>query len=216
MRKLILLTFPIVCISLISQAQISKGAVLLGGNLSATNQESTSSNNYETSTSGFNIAPSIGFVTKENTVWGFNTGFNHTKNKSITYPERQQSTGFSGGLFFRKYVTLGKGFYLFGQANAGYNQQKQESKFLTNNYSSVYKNHYVGVSAYPGITYAVNKRFHLEAGLNELVSFGYRKENYKESHTGSESTTKSNGFSFSTNLSNSNPLNVGFRLIIGK
>ncbi len=217
MRKLLPLTILSLIVSVFAHAQISKGSVLLGGNFSAgKSQYSSSANDNESSQRSFNFAPTLGWATKENTVWGFNLGFNHSKSKSIHYPEKQQGSGYSAGLFFRKYATLGKGFYLFGQANAGYNQWKQEEAHAASNYSRVSKSRSIGISAYPGITYAVGKRFHVEVGLNELVSLGYSKYDIKTSQSGTESTTKSSGFSISTSFSNSNPFNVGFRFLIGK
>ena len=56
----------------------------------------------------------------------------------------------------------------------------------------------IGVNAYPGISYAVSKKLHLETGFNNLLMVNYFHEMRE---TGSPvETYKTNGFSVSISL----------------
>jgi hypothetical protein len=74
----------------------------------------------------------------------------------------------------------------------------------------------VGVNLYPGVTYVVGRRFHLEAGLNNLLSLQYTSSKNENTSSGQTSVNKSSGIDFSTNLSTAAPLTVGFRFVLGK
>ncbi len=214
MRKFILLTLTLLLIVFTAQAQIKKGAVLLGGNISVGKSKQTYTNTDNESTNSYlNISPSLGFVTADNAVWGFNLTVGIQTSES-NQPTEAKASSYGGAFFHRRYVTLGKGFYLFGQAAAGYNYNKQKISAPTNNQTRTTRTDHVYVSAYPGVTYAVSKNFHLEAGLNELLSLSYSVQNETTVSSGSVSTYKNKGFSFGTNFSNSNPFNVGFRFLL--
>jgi hypothetical protein len=217
MKKTLLITVGLFFIASFVQAQINKGSVLLGGNLSA------STNKYKTDIppgndahqNGFAFSPSVGIATKTNTVWGISLGYSHYKNESIGATGTVKNDSYSAGIFYRKYAVLGKGFYLFGEADADYSLNKQNSVYINDN-KAERKSWSIGVSASPGVAYAVSKRFHLEAGLNQLVSlsYGHTKET---AITGVQKyTTTSNGFPLSTNLSSSTPLTIGFRFVLAK
>lgn len=217
MKKTLLVTVSLLFIASLVQAQINKGSVLLGGSLSA------STNKYKTDIppgndahqTGFAFTPSVGITTSTNTVWGISLGYIHYKNESINTAGTTENNNYNAGIFYRKYVVLGKGFYLFGQVNADYSPFKQTTENTTSN-ESERKGWAVSLSASPGVAYAVSKRFHLEAGLNQLLSLSYGHTKETAINSVQKYTTTSNGFSFSTNLSSSTPLNIGFRFILAK
>jgi hypothetical protein len=118
-----------------------------------------------------------------------------------------------GGIFHRRYLPLGKGFYIFGEGAINYSVQKNTFQAPNPNYQVIQQSN-TSLYLYPGITYAVGERFFLEASINNLLSAGYssNKEAYNDGTvTGSR---KTNGFSFSSNVGNSAPLSVGFRFLL--
>ena len=218
MRKLFYLTILSSFIALSSTAQISKGTVLLGGNIGASSSSANQAGNPNyAETNGFHVAPSIGFVTATNSAWGFNLSYSNSRTKYAepNNANQNKTNGYGGGVFYRKYVTLGKGFYLFGQAGAGYSYLKQHAEVVTTGgFSSTIKTNHFYVNAYPGITYTVNKNFHLEIGLSDLFHVGYGSSS--TNNIGISGSQKQRNFSVGTNLSNSNPFNIGFRFALGK
>ena len=214
MRKFTLLTTAFLFIASLANAQITKGTVLLGGGISANTNKSESDNN-ENESNGFSIFPAIGFTVKDNTVVGLRGGYSHSKSDyNNSYPE-QENNGYSLGVFMRKYLSLGKNFYLFGEGGVGYNHQNNSQ---TSSIDAKYISKGNGVSAnlYPGIAYALNKRIHLEASINNLISLGYYTSKTENISMGSQTSSKANGFSFDTNVSTSVPLSLGFRFVLGK
>lgn len=217
MKKILLITISLFFIASLVQAQINKGSVLLGGNLSGSTYK------YKTDIppgndahqNGFAFTPSVGIATKANTVWGVSLGYSHYKNETINTSSITKNDSYSAGIFYRKYAVLGKGFYLFGQADADYSLNKQTSVYINDN-KAERRGWGIGISASPGVAYAVSKRFHLEAGLNQLVSLSYGHSKETATNGGQKYTTTSNGFSLSTNLNSSVPLSIGFRFVLAK
>lgn len=218
MRNFTLLTIAVCSMALTSNAQINKGTVLLGGNISAYNRNSNNAGNPNyAETDGFHVAPSVGFVTATNSAWGFNLSYSNSRTKyaAPNTNNKNEGHGYGGGVFYRRYVSLGKGFYLFGQAGAGYNYGKQHAEVSNvNGFSTTTRTNTVYLNAYPGITYTVSKNFHLEIGLNDLLNLSYGSS--KTSNIGISGSSNQRNFSFATNLSISNPFNVGFRFALGK
>lgn len=215
MRKLLLLTTVLTSIAITAQAQINKGTVLLGGNISGASANETnanSSNQYKNRS--FSLSPSIGIATKNNTVWGTNLTYASSGNK---YQGEQtfDYNLYGGSLFYRRYATLGKGFYLFGEANAGYAYSKQKEQYSQTG-NRTRRTDMVNLSLHPGIAYAVHKNFHLEVAINNIASVGYNNQKVTTVDNGFASATNNRNFAFSTNISSSNPINIGFRFALGK
>lgn len=190
--------------SLSSSAQINKGSIFLGGNLYFSSQKNEG---YKSKTTNLGVNPSIGKAIKQNLVAGFDLNYsNREYTNNDTAKTIQQFIG--AGVFLRKYAPLGKGFYLFGHARAGgsYNKTKQEF-----NYSDDGKGYSVGVNIYPGISYEVNKKLHLEAALGGLLYMSYSKDKFTRKD-GSEYIQS--GFSVETSISNAAELSVGLRFLI--
>ena len=77
MKKYLLLTLSFMVIYAGAQAQISKGTVLLGGDLSfGTNKTETGT--VKSKTTGFSISPSVGIAFKDNKVLGLSLYYGHT------------------------------------------------------------------------------------------------------------------------------------------
>jgi hypothetical protein len=218
MRKSLLLTVTAFCIAAFAQAQITKGSVLLGGNISAGSTKYNSTANGTSNNSkqnGFNLSPFVGFATSDNKVWGVGVSYSHGQLENSTNNETQKSNAYGASLIHRRYYTLGKSFYIYGQGAAGYSTYKANAK--STSYENVQKSSNAGLSVSPGVAYAVNKYFHLEISINDFASMGYTKsENIAYANTTAQNTTESENLYFNTNFSSVNALTIGFRFVLGK
>jgi hypothetical protein len=216
MKKLTLLTLASLCLlSLTSSAQITKGSVLLGGGISGYKNKS-GINQDENTNSSFAFYPAFGLAIKENAVAGLRLSYFHSKaeQNGVVYPNVQEQNGFSAGVFYRRYMGLGKKFYLFGEGSVYYSYSKNRQEYT--NSKSLQTNNNVGVSFYPGVAFAVSRKIHLEVGLNDLVDLSYGSNKMETTLSGTTTISNGSGFGFSTNVSTSAPLSVGFRIVLGK
>ncbi|MEJ7911985.1 MAG: outer membrane beta-barrel protein [Chitinophagaceae bacterium] len=203
-------------------AQIKKGTVLLGGSISG----STSKSYFDrqgltperTTSSGFSVGPSIGFAFGENAVAGLGISYHRSKNnQGNTSQISTAADGYGINLFSRHYLPLSNKFYLFGEgqvfyfANHSTQKQNPDGKLLND-----VKNNFVGVGVSPGLTYAVNKKIHLEAQLNNILSLQYLSERYQNFQISPITGFKNKGFSANVNVSPANPFQFTFRFVLGK
>jgi hypothetical protein len=121
----------------------------------------------------------------------------------------------SGGLFVRRYSPLSKSFYLYGDGAIRYNTHSN-NQISGTDYETNYSSKGVGIYITPGLAYAVNKRLHLEASLNNLLSLSYSKNKTTNFTLSGHTTTEGKSFDFGTNFSNTIPLSIGFRFVLGK
>lgn len=216
MKKFTLVaTTIVVFLSLSSNAQINKGTVLLGGGISG-NSSKTGEGPTQTKNSWFSLAPSIGFAVKENKVMGINLSYSRNKYAYNYSPAKYRTiNGYGGGVFYRSYFPLAKKFYLFGEGNAFFRFSKQDDEQV---YDTKFtrKQTDVGINLYPGVVYAVSKRFHLEASINNLLNVSYYKTADKSVSQTMTSEIKGSGVNFSANVSSASPLTLGFRFVLGK
>ena len=216
MRKLLLCTVIVTIATISVNAQIKKGSVFLGGDLSGSYQTSKNTGPNTQKNGGLTISPVLGVFTRDNFMVGGNLGFGFSNSKSGT-DYTSKGSSYSAGVFVRQYKNLGTGgFYLFfqGELSGSYSTMKLESSLPADN--SKQTNTTIGVSAYPGVSYAVSKRIHLETGFRNLVSLSYQKGKLE---TGDPLTTYSNtsGVSFGSSLSNAtSSLFLGVRFLLGK
>lgn len=209
--------FSALCLlcSLATSAQLNKGSVLLGGSLQGNTFRFQDQNRTDNKSHRIQFAPSVGLLVRDNLAFGINTALSGGKNKASDGTVYEKYRGGSLGLFVRRYMPLGKSFFLFGEAGAGFsfdntfryppnNAQEQTDK--TNSWT---------LNLYPGLTYAVSKRLLLEAGLNGIAQASYSVRKTRGSNNPGGNTT-SRISSFNTNASGAIPLNIGFRFVIGK
>ena len=164
---------------------------------------------------GVTISPVFGKAIKENLIVGVNAFVGIYDNKYLPDNGKTESDSYGGGFFLRKYKNLGaSSFYLFLQAGLGatYNQYKQEGPYTSANKQKTFN---VGVTAYPGLAYAVSKKLQLETGFNNLVSLNYFHSKTESGNPAAVAKTR--GVNFSSSLSNAtNSLFMGVRVLIGK
>jgi hypothetical protein len=213
MRKHLLCAIAFTFISILCNAQISKGSILLGGNFSLSNRKTENSvtPNYFEKNQNFSITPSVGIALSQNTIVGTGLLYKHSSAKSSGSEQKSNNYGIS--VFARQYFSLGKSFYLFGEGSLGYIMGKQQFK-QNNTVQADSKSKNINLIFYPGIAYALNKRFQLEAGLSNLLFIGYDVSHSKSAGYPDTYTTKI--FNVGTSLSGAAQLTVGFRFIITK
>lgn len=219
MKKTLLCTLLFITVVTVStQAQITKGSTLLGGNLSYGQFKADNGFSVVQKNSTFSVNPSAGIAFKDNLVAGLSVGYITGKEKQLFAPANElnvEKHGYMGGAFVRKYKQLAKSdFYLFGEAELSYSYMKQERHDLPAS-STIFKENNIYLGFKPGLSYAVNNRLHLELGLNNLLYGNYSFSKEFNHQTGT--TVKRSGTSISTNITNlSNNISVGVRFLLAK
>ncbi len=214
MRKYLLFTSMAFILANTLNAQISKGSILIGGNLSL-GTSTTKYQTYEIDNNYLSINPAIGVAIKENSVLGISLSYSmYTQKNTLLNAYKEDANAYGGGLFYRQYKSLSNRFYLFGEAGAGYYNTKVTRE--APDFIQIFKNNSVNLNLYPGITYAVSKRFHLEAALHNLLNLNYSSAKTTTMGSAPTSETKTDGFSFMTNVGTGVPLSLGFRFVIPK
>lgn len=214
--NLLLLT---ILLSVVAKAQITPGSVFIGGDLQlggSSYKNTSGTAESENKHKNFYISPVLGYAVKENTIVGGRLIASFLKNSYTGQYSSDKGRSFGAGFFVRKYLPLGKAFYLFGDAslNGQYNSREQENE-VTQSYSD--ENGFnVALSLYPGIAYQVKKSLFLEASLNNLVSINYGHNKIEQRSGTTITTIKNNTYQLSSSVGNSNPLQVGIRWVIPK
>lgn len=209
MKKFTFLSIVSTCICSVSFSQINKGSILLGGGVTINNNKVEDADPARKS-NYVSITPAAGIAIKQNTVVGLQLTYWSSNDNIYSALQKEERTGYGAEVFLRKYVTLGKGFYLFGQGGLQYSNSTYTN---TNpNYKTEQKGWSIGLNLYPGISYAVTKKFHLEAGLAQLVNLSYAKTQY----INQGQTEKRSGINFNANTSSLANVNVGFRVFLSK
>jgi outer membrane receptor for ferrienterochelin and colicin len=219
MRKLTLLFFfTTYILTPAIQAQIKKGSVFLGGDISGSTQTTKRNGTEVNSQDGLIILPVFGKAIKENFILGVEAGFslyNNNNNFNPASNSKQKNNAYQAGVFIRKYKLIGKsGFSMFLQGRLGFNYFRNEYNSSYQSYD-ITKRYTIGISAYPGISYAVSKRLQLETGFNNLLNLNYFTEK-KETGGTLSYIDKTNGIGFSSSLNNISSLYLGFRLLLNK
>lgn len=211
---LVILTIS-VCFSTI-HAQVSKGAIFLGGNLSfGTQKVNGAGNTPYLKQNVYSVSPAFGKVIRENLVLGFDAGISFSKSEYITSSFKNETKAYTAGVFLRQYRPLGKGFYLFLQERLGYQHEDYENT-NTFNPGNDYVRNTVGLNVNPGLSYAINKKLHIETGFNNLFYLRYSHEKGNNYNNSSGAPYKANNFDAGVDLSGFSSLYFGFRLLLNK
>ena len=208
MKKHFYLLLLFFAITFYSQAQVSKGTILLGGNVGFSSQKTENppgSTPDESKNTYISLSPSIGKAIKDNLVAGINLNYAYSKTTETTSGVKsdQKTNSYGLGVFLREYIPLGKGFSVFTQETLGGFYSKTTSDGLQLSTATS-----VALGFYPGIAYNITKQVQLETGFTDLFSIGY-------SHSTNTGGSKTNGFSAGANLSNGlENFVVGCRLLL--
>lgn len=195
------------CASLPTTAQINKGSILLGGQISyaSTNANyGTSQPNQKNKNGLFNI--SVGKTIKENSVLGISLAYGSSKgennyNGSLFMNLKVNQYAFE--VYYRLYKKLAKNFYFFGEFGGGYITSNQTDKDTSGNNKVKYSQTGGDLYLTPGLSYKILKKLQVEILIPRIVDVRYtvsktksQTENFKE-----------NQFIFNTNL---NPTSLSF------
>jgi hypothetical protein len=221
MNKIIYSFIIVICIGINANAQIKKGSILLGGQVSYYNSKSDNSFNLQPdqkTTSG-NFIISAGKAFKENSVFGIAIGYSSFSNKNNSVnPFKQDNNYYNISVFYRKYKSLGNGFSFFAEGGISYNnnKQKNDDSLHLNSYEQTQSG--IGFYLTPGISYQVCKKLQLEILIPNIVYANYSvTKSHSTSQPNPPQSSKTNSFSFNTSLSPSSSLGafgVGFRFIL--
>lgn len=218
MKKVILPSLALILFASITNAQITKGSIYLGGSVGAATSTFEDSNSpTQGKSSGFSINPAVGVATRNNLIVGINLNYTHGRNENFNNNQNSNRSGYGAGVFLRKYYPLSKLFYVFGESDLGYFYQNwQYLQTAGYTYTSVNKQNSVSVSLFPGLAIHVIKSFYLEAIFSDLLRIGYYTSNSTTNYFGSTSTRKQKDFLVQSSLTNGSNLNIGVRFIIPK
>ncbi len=198
---------------LLSQAQIKKGSVLLGGDIGVSTQKTTI-NNVEQKFTAFAIGPAFGKAISDNLILGADLRYSYAKQGSAPLEYKNQT--FGGGIFLRRYWPIVNRLYFFGQGRLGGYYSKTDNPNSGIGFDGERKGYSIGLGFYPGISFAVNDKIHLESGFNNLVSVNYSHEKETQNLGGAtpQRVTKTSSFNMGANLNNGTAFTVGMRVLL--
>jgi hypothetical protein len=216
MKKTFLLSALISLFSLTLSAQIKKGSVLLGGQISAYHSKTHPSviqSEQELNTVNFNI--SVGKAIKDNAVLGVYGTYAHAKSDNFYNGNSNYNSKldiYKLGVFYRNYKKLAKDFYFFGELGTGYMGSKQIDNNVQGNNPIRYTSTGAELYLTPGIAYRVFKKLQLELVIPQIAGMQYEVRKT----TAQGSVFKQDMFQFNTNLNSSllNNLGLGFRFVL--
>ena len=203
----------------VAEAQIKKGSLFLGGNisfLSFNNKYDVPQYDLKKQRSVF-IQPTVGKAINENMIMGVSLGYDHSNTENRGNADASKRNQYSAGLFLRKYKPLGAGFSLFGQTDLYFAYGEQIYDRM--NETETIKGPSAGLIFYPGLSYSISKKLQLETGFNDLLDISYGHENTLKKNKDDNKITAKNSldsFIVRTSLDNLVNFTLGFRLLISK
>ena len=200
-------------------AQMKKGSVLLGGQLSYFSREYKHDDNQraEISRNG-TLGISAGKAFRENNFVGLE--INYTIYRDISSYNGSDSVRTKGyilpiGVFIRSYKKLAGNFYIFGQTGGGViiGNQTYSYKSPTGEVKTTQKGAYISLT--PGVAYQVLKKMQVEITIPGIINTQYIITK-RDSRDPQVQSSRYNQFSFSSNLNNTNLgwLGVGFKFVL--
>ncbi len=218
MKQILLIINSIILISEISNAQIKKGAFLIGGSFTISKEKTKAEDALSPEASQFslNIRPLAGKAIRDNLVVGIVLGYLTQTGKienAITSEKKQR--GYGAGLFARRYKRISDKFSLFGHAVLFAEISTNETTYDQGDYIKI-KTLTMSASAYPGLSYSVNKKLQLEIAFGSLIDFYFYQDKENTKNGASSIKSVKNGIAFSSTLENATAFQFGFRLLLNK
>ncbi len=206
-------------LSLSVSAQIKKGTVLLGGQLSYYDYDLVNGNSSEQSQDGGTLSIQAGKAYNEDRVAGISITYSTTRRKLISSNSDSlinKDHYYSMGAFLRQYKKLARDFYFFFQEDAAFIISRRTTAPADVPYAGKVKDIGGSLSVTPGISYQVFTRMQLELSLPNLVNmrYIYREDRPDNPQSGGEN---SNTFVLHTTFANNRFLDgvgVGFRFLL--
>ncbi len=217
MKQTILLLSAIAFFCFTTTAQIRKGALLVGGQLSyLDNKVDWTGSQSDQKIKRTVIGISVGTAIKENKIIGFYGQYSRVRDRNNYYPGSLYNTdgnAYNAGLFYRQYKKLARDFYFFGELGAGYvGSDNTDTEIATNSKTNSRKS---GGELYltPGLSYRVYKKLQLELLIPRIASLEY---SVTKNTTPTNTNSKETGFWFNSSLSANllNSVGIGFRFVL--
>lgn len=201
-----------------AHAQIKKGGTWLGGSIGYSQIKTDNPGSTEDpKTTNINISPAIGFVVKDNLVFGIDLNYNNTKYDNYGGYKESKGKDYGGGVFLRQYVPIVNRLYIFGQASAFYRSTRSNSvsiDYYGNQTKYKSKGWDGNLTVTPGVSVAINKSLQLETGFSNLFHISYQESKQSLAIPAPASVTKSSSFSVGASLENASTFYVGFRFLL--
>ncbi|HEY0434453.1 MAG TPA: hypothetical protein VGC95_11300 [Chitinophagaceae bacterium] len=204
MKRSLLVVAAFAAVSLL-HAQFEKGSILLGGNIEFAESKGEISG---TKATGVSVCPSIGVAVSQNLFAGINVIYSRAKN-DVNGDNNYDSRVTGGQVFLRRYVFLGAGFNIFGEADA-FGESAKNSQ-VSAGVTSAGKTTSFGIAAWPGISYGATRCLQLEIGMPNFLNFAFSKG---KTFQNGLLTEKTNLASFSVAGSAYSYVTLGFRFLI--
>jgi hypothetical protein len=222
--KFLLTAVILFFVAFTANAQIDKGAVLLGGGVSYYSYKSDQPNYYYANSQNKSVGANIqiGKAVNKNDVAGLILSYNYNKVNAINYPDSNayKNNQYGVGIFYRKYKKLLKDFYFFGEIDGEYTHSENLQQNLQNGADKSKTTSDGGrISFVPGLSYQLCKMMQVELTMQNIVSASYVhfKTNYANI-TIPPGPYKGNNFSFNANLNSGflSNFGIGFKFLLGK
>lgn len=206
-------------ISLSATAQIKKGAILLGGQISyadANANYSATQPDLKSRSANFNV--SVGKAFKENKILGvsvsyghFNSDYNYNGNTYTNIISNRYNFDF----FYRQYMKLAKDFYFFGELGAGYVGGNETDTDIPGNSKTKYTESGAELYLTPGIAYRIYKKLQVELLIPQIAGVNYIVQKRTLS-ANNPSDYRQDQLRINTNLNSSllSNLGLGFRFVL--
>ncbi len=199
MKKIVLTTMTVFMFVCSTHAQFQKGNRVLGFGFNISSQ---SSNNYDAASNSVQhafVSVMLAKAKSENSLKGFyvNSGYEKSKLENASsqfYQSENYSAG--AGYLVRKYKSIGKNFFVFGEGSGGFNYSNRYHN-NDNRDKSYNKNYGAGINFYPGLAYKWSDKFLLELRFADFAYIGF---NYFENRMNNTTTRVERSFSMGTNL----------------
>lgn len=214
--------------SFILFAQIKKGAILIGGDISFSGNSSKAESLNQVSDSkysGFSFSPVVGVAIKDNLFAGAGLSYSNIVQKQTSINNNQESNAkiktnnYGAQVWIRKYYPLSKSFYLFLNGSLGAVVGRRNDKNIPNAFNNITSNSFnISIIVYPGLSYQMKKNFFLDASINNLASLSFQQEKIQQKNIDGSSSSRTNrNYNFYSTVGNgTNPLQIGVRWIIAK
>ncbi|MDR3716245.1 MAG: outer membrane beta-barrel protein [Puia sp.] len=216
MKKHFYLLSACVAVCMISQAQINPGAILIGGSVSFNDESTNQANGLATKSTAFSINPYFGKAIRQNLIVGFDLLYDHSHSGNNVPDLTGNDYGL--GVFVRKYKYLGNRFYLFGQTRLGGTYGKTSSKSadnLGNIDEADTKSYSVSLGFMPGISYAISRKWQVEATLPNLAYIEYTHGKTTNSPSSAGTDYTQHAFTAGSILNNY-PLTLGISFLLNR
>jgi opacity protein-like surface antigen len=201
-----------------SYAQINKGSIWVGSNVSYNQSKDRPQTQLaERKIRTTSIQPAFGIAIKENLVLGIFGNYNTERRENDGLLLNRKEKTYGGGLFVRRYVPVFNRFFLFGEGRLRYNAYKSDDEWsiVYGGDKSKSRGWETGLTFTPGISYGITPNIQLEAGFQSL--FDIRYQNTKIIHDGNYYEDKRiKSFSAGVNLENISAFTIGVRFLINK